>query len=178
MDSVRTLEKNLVNFYKKWPHLPNEITKFLADFAWLFALIAAILSALSILSVLGFVLLGSALFISVAGVPGAVIGGLAATAVIISLLFSIVILYLEAVAVNPLRAKQKKGWDYIYYALIVSAISIIVSTILNINFAGLIVSVVWIVISGYVLFEVRDKFAASRVTEKEKEAKKAKLASK
>ncbi len=170
MDSVRKLEKSLVDFYKQWPHLPSEVTKFLSDFAWILALIGVIIGVLGVISVLSVTLLGSAILVGMGGAAGAVVGGAITATVIISLLFSIVILYLEAIAVKPLKNKQKRGWDYIFYALLVSVASAVVSLIFGLNFVGLIFSLIWAVIGGYFLFEVRDQFAASaRHTEGKRE---------
>lgn len=162
MESLQTLEKNLVDFFKSWPRLPKELTKFLADWAWLFTLIGVVLGVLGLFSALSVVLFGAALLTSAAGVLGAGIGALATIGLIVSLLFSVVILYLEAMAISPLKEKKKKGWDYIYWAMLVSILSTIITTLLTLNFVGLIYSAIFVVLGGYILFEVRGHFVASQ----------------
>lgn len=161
MESLQTLEKNLVDFFKTWPRLPKEVTKFLADWAWLFTLIGVIVGVVGIISLLSIAFLGTALLSQAVGVVGAGIGIIATVGLIVSLLFSIVILYLEAMAINPLKDKKKKGWDYIYWAMLLNIASAVVSAVLTLNFIGLIYSAIFVVIGVYILFEVRSYFISS-----------------
>lgn len=157
MESVRKLEKSLVDWYKQWPHLPTNVASFLGEWAWLFALISVILSVLGVVAVVSITFFGAILLAGM-GTTYAAAGGIVLVAVIISLAFSILIIYLTAMAIMPLKERRKKGWNFIYYVVLLNLAAGVVSAVLSANLFSLIWTALWTLIGGYFLFEVRGYF--------------------
>jgi hypothetical protein len=68
-----------------------------------------------------------------------------------SMIFTAVALVLEALALPGLFKKTKGGWNFLFYAILVSAISSLVS----LNIVGMIVSTL---IGLYVLFQIKEYY--------------------
>jgi uncharacterized membrane protein YhaH (DUF805 family) len=177
MNLVSKLEQKITEWLKKVPHLPVSVRKWLGLNIWWVALIGAIISAISVLFGL----------VTVAGVAS-VVGTVAATyyasatfttwaivTSLLSLVFTLLYAILLAMAVTPLRARQKKGWVLLFLVWLIGVVSVIVNSIVSLNPVGFIFGIlfgaIWIAISGYFLFEIHNEFAH---TEKSKGVKKAK----
>ena len=119
-----SVETWLLPIFAKAPHLPHGGRKFITD----------VLPWLSLLfGVLGLFALVSAGLIGMILSPFILLGGgLKGIALFITLLLGIVGAVLSILSFNPLREMKKKGWDYAFYSLIISAIS----TLVNILFLG------------------------------------------
>jgi len=164
MESIHKLEKTVAGWYKNVPHLPTGGQKWLADNVWWIALIALVLTALSI-----FPLIAGVLFVgAVAGGLGAAYGGaygaaLAGTALIavwvaiIFLLFETVVLGL---AIAPLKAHKKKGWDLLFILALVNVASVVASGLIGFNFMALIWGLLWSAVGAYFLFEIHGYFGS------------------
>lgn len=160
MESVRKLEVSLISWYKQWPHLPKDITKFISEWAWLFTLIGVIISALGVFALVSAVFLGAAIFTGVGGVYGAAVGRALTLAILVSVVFSVVVIYLAAIAIAPLKEKRKRGWDLLFYVTLVNLAGTVVNAVVNYSVFGLIGAAIGAILSGYVLFEVRDSFVS------------------
>ena len=164
MNVLKNLERTVVGWLKKAPRLPRISKVWLGDNLWW---IAAVFAALTAIAVLGLVMsvLGN---LSMLGNPyvsyytTATIVGLAAIKTTVSLVFTAIVCILLAVAVTPLKEKQKKGWSLVFVALIVSAISIAVGAVLTLNVFGFLANIIfgalWLVFATYILFEAREQF--------------------
>jgi hypothetical protein len=184
MESVHKLEKTIAEWYKNVPHLPKNIHTWLADNAWWIVAIGAVLSALGAFTVLsatlfvGSVLTGAGYgYSSVAGAAVASATGVALVAALLSVASLVVSAVLFGLAVSPLKAHKKKGWDYVFAAELIAVAVSVVSVVVSFNVGGLVSAVVGAAIGFYFLFEVRGHFGGhiagtKKVAEKAKEDKK------
>lgn len=168
MDSVRRLEETVATWYKSAPHLPAEVRKWLSENAWWITLIGVIVSAIGIVSVLFFSLLAGAALTALAGGLGAIAGVGIFLGVLLSVLLGAVTIVLGGMAINPLKALQKKGWTLLFWVLLLEAASVVLTNVLGMNFFGLIWGMIWTAVGGYFLFEVRDRFDGKDATERKK----------
>ena len=164
MEQVRKLEKKLNDLYKGAPHLPKEAQHWLADNVWWLALLGAILSLLGLLFIIPLLLAAFALTTVVSPIAG--YGyysdpvGLGWLAVVVSIVSYIVTAVLLALAVNPLKVKAKKGWEFVFLSYVVNFGLSIVVAVLSFNLGSVLGSVVGAVIGGYFLFEIYSYFGA------------------
>lgn len=163
LQSAHGFEAQLISFFAKFPHIPENGRKVIADIAPWIALIFGILGILGLLAggvIATFLALPTLFTGSIWGIIG-----------FISLLISIVIAILQLLAVTPLMAREKKGWNYLFYGLLLGVLSVILSIIgatLTTSSvyvgAGVVNSfvsgVISFLIGGWLLFEIRDQFKA------------------
>lgn len=163
MESVRKLEAMVVEWFESVPHLPVKGREWLAQNIWWISLIGVALGAFGILSVLA-VTFGVSTVISIYGGPvGVVVGSLAFIAVLVALAFSIFVLVLLAIAILPLRAGKKKGWDLLFISMLLCGASVVVGFLLTFNFGSLLVGAVSTAAFAYFLFEIRSYFKVDRL---------------
>lgn len=162
MESLHKLEDMVEKWLKPLPHLPEAWRKWLAENAWWLTLIGVVLSVFAV-----FALFASlSLFTATTSLYGQLVttaiaqthGGLWMTSVWISLALMVVTVVIEAIAISPLKALSKKGWDLMFLALVIGVVSNVVSGVLNIEVMSLISAAIGAVIGAYVLFEVRSHF--------------------
>ncbi len=162
MESLHKLEDMVGEWLKPLPHLPENWRKWLAENAWWLTLIGVVLSVFAV-----FALFASlSLFTATTGLYGQVIndaiaqthGGLWMTSVWISLALMVVTVVIEALAISPLKAMSKKGWDLMFLALVIGIVSNVVSAVLNVEVMSLVGAAISAVIGSYVLFELRSHF--------------------
>ena len=159
MESVNKLEVMVAGWYKNLPHLPKELSLWLAQNAWWLVMIGAIVSGVGILGVLGLAS-GASVFFASFGAFG--LGGIVFLGTILALLFGIVSVLLELVAIKPLKVMAKKGWDFVFLSVLVSLVGAIVGVVFSYNVGNLLSALVGAAISGYVLFEVRNYFVVGQ----------------
>lgn len=129
---------------KKAPfQLPPSVKEFIVKFGPYITLVLMILALPVILLALGL----SAVLLPAYGVATGVSAGISAT---ISLVLAIVSLVLEAIALPGLFKRSKVGWNFVFYALLVS----VVSYVIHLD----IVSVIFSVVSFYFLFQIRSYY--------------------
>lgn len=133
-------------FGRKAPQLPENIKEIIVKIAPYLTIVGIIFSVPAVLLLLG--LTGVATLIapmggvpSVAAVPTMWLSGLLLLPVII----------LEAMAIPGLFARTRAGWQYVYWAQLVS----IVSSLLSLNFFGAIIGGA---IGFYLLFQVKSHY--------------------
>lgn len=168
MDSVRKLEVMAAAWYKDMPHLPAKGQKWLADNIWWLTLVSVVIGAIGVVQVLA-----ATLFVGawVGGIAGGVLGsvalsGLALFVVMLSLALAIVSLIVSALAIRPLRAKQKKGWLLLFITLLIGVLSTVVGFLFQWNFSSFIAGIIFAAIGGYFLYEIRSYFGQVRVHKK------------
>lgn len=183
MESIHKLEKTVAGWYKNVPHLPAGGQKWLADNVWWIVLVGLVLTVLAIFPMIAAVLFAGA----VVGGLGAAYGGaygaagvaltgtllLAAWVAIAFLLFEAILLGL---AISPLKAHKKKGWDLLFILALINVLSVVVSGLIGFNLMSLIWGLLWAAVGAYFLFEIRGHFgekAAHQPAAKKPEAKKA-----
>lgn len=181
MESVKKLETTLEKYYKDVPHLPKDIAKLIADWAWVATLIGVVLGVFGIFAAVSAILVAQSL-VGVAGMYGG--AGYVAQASTglwlsagISILFSILLIAIEAMAITPLKAHQQKGWDLIFLGLVVSAVSSVVSFLASFVYSGpsavmgifgLAVTFVALAIGAYIMFEVKSYFNPKKLATHQK----------
>lgn len=144
------LESSIAPVFAKAPHLPQGWVKILTDIAPWLSLICGVFGVIGFLGILS---AGSMLSsVDYLGVMG---GGSYRTLFYVTGIFGLISGVLYLLAFNPLRKMEKKGWDYMFYALILSVISTIVTIIIV---GSGISSVVGVILGAYILFEVRGMY--------------------
>lgn len=149
MELVRNIEKTMREWYRGLPHLPTNISKWIAQNAWWLVIIGLVVGAISVLSTLSILGIGTAYVALYAPVLGA---ALAATWV--WLLIIVVALVIQAMAVTPLKAMQRRGWELLFLAFLITASGGAASELLQGDVAGLLGSLLGLAIGAYVLFEI------------------------
>ena len=144
MESNLPLEKEMQNFFTKFPPLPPELISLLVKVAPFLALLGGVLGALGLLSLgkmegdygraIGAAAYGSTwqYYVSIAG------GAVSA------------VIYLLAFA--PLRAQKKRGWDLMYYAFLIT----LVLHLVTLSFLSLAVG---FLLGGWILFGVKPHYS-------------------
>ena len=165
MEFLNKLEKTVLSWFKSVPHLPAAGQKWLGNNIWWIVLGGAILTGIGVLVSLAALstlvsLIGSpvaAYYVTTTVTTWAVITG------VIGIMFSVLEGILLAVAVQPLKEKQKKGWVLLFAAWLLAAIGVVVNSILSLNVFGFIIGIIfgalWIAVSGYFLYEIHSQFA-------------------
>lgn len=162
MEQLHRFEKTVAGWYKDAPRLPKDVTKWLADNAWWIVIIGVVLSALALwgaLAAFGFV---SSVVSQLGGVYGyGVMSGAVAQSwlpLTLSVVQLVIVVLLQVAAINPLRAKAKRGWTLLFAAFLVSFVFSVVSDLIAFDLAGIVVMTLFSAIGLYVLFEVRSYF--------------------
>lgn len=159
MEQIRNLETLIASWYKNLPHLPLAGQKWFANNAWWIVLVGVILGIGALFNILLLTFFAGSLLTVVAGAAGAVLGGLALLAALFFLAFGFISLILSAMAISPLKAGQKKGWNLLFMALLVNVASLVLSFLFSFNFFSLVWDLLMAAIGAYFLFEIRDQFA-------------------
>ncbi|TSC79228.1 MAG: Uncharacterized protein G01um101425_728 [Candidatus Peregrinibacteria bacterium Gr01-1014_25] len=141
------LEQWLAPVFRKAPHLPPKARQTLVTIAPWLALVFGVLGVLAILST-GML---ASMFFSFT----MMLGGMTSIALLIALLASLLSAILELLAVKPLLARRKTGWNLLFYGMLVSTLSFIANAIIG---YGSLVGVVALVIGYWLLFEVREEY--------------------
>ncbi len=142
---LKDLENWFHKLYLKVPfHLPSSAKEFIVKFGPWISLVLIILALPALLA--AFAIGGIAL--PFAAVSGQVHwGGM----FIVTMVISIATLVLEAFALPYLFKRQIKGWNFMFYAALLSA----TSSILSMNLGGLIIGTA---LSMYILFEIKSYY--------------------
>lgn len=155
METVKSIEKQLVDVNKGLPKLPTGFTKWLANYGWLLVLIGVVLSVMSLIALVPLLLIA----FGIIGIFGAQygyvgydvasqLGWLSTSISVISLL---VVLYLEVIAISPLKAKKYRGWELIFIANLISLGLSIIGSIIALQFASIVWALFLSAIGFYVL---------------------------
>lgn len=144
---TKQLTKMLDENYAKLPVLPKNVDDFIVSVAPWLALIFGVLSVLAGISAFGFLAVLSP-FATVAGAGQYAVTGLLAAVV---LLVQGVIMLL---AFPALRKKEVKGWNLLFWSLVLS----VVSSVLTLRVFGVVESLVGALISYYFLYQVKSYY--------------------
>lgn len=165
MKLISQLERTVRGWLKNVPHLPASARQWIGENAWWIAAVGAVVSGLGALGLL----LG--VFETLSALNNPYVAYYASSTFvtwvviksIVSLVFIAVTSVLLAVAISPLKEKQKKGWVLLFAAWLVSALSVVVSAVLTLNPFGLITNLIfgalWVALGGYFIFEIHGQFA-------------------
>jgi len=162
MSSISKIEDMVAGWLKPLPHLPVAGQKWISANAWWIVLIGTILSGISILTSIGVLFTTMAVWGAVTYYVGQSYGSWWILSSVISILFMITIVIVSAISINPLKNLQKKGWDLLFLTLLISAISVVVNSIINFSVIGFIFSIIFgvigLAIGAYFLYEIRSFF--------------------
>lgn len=172
METIRKLETTMAGWYKGMPHLPAEGRKWLAQNIWWITLIGVICGVIALVGVIFLTLFAGAALTLIAGGFGAAMGVVIFLGALASILLGVVCVVLGGMAINPLKAMQKKGWTLLFDTLLIQAVVIIVTHVLSFNLMALLWNLLWVAVGGYFLFEIRESFGASEVKKKTKASQK------
>jgi lysylphosphatidylglycerol synthetase-like protein (DUF2156 family) len=142
--SLNQLEVTLEEYFvKKAPTIPENIKEIIVNFAPWITLVILIITLPAVLFVFG---LGTLL------APFSFLGGIqAGFSYTLSMIVLAVSLVLEALAIPGLFKRSKGGWNLVFYASIINA----VSNLISFNIVSLIVGTL---ISWYILFQVKSYY--------------------
>ena len=143
-DLLKTAEVELDKiFVGKVPALPDNVKEIIVKLAPWFAVISMILMLPLILAFLG---LGAVVM------PFSYLGGLhAGFSYTLSLIFSVILIVIELMAIPGLFKRQEKAWRLMFYSTLIS----LVEQLFSFNLGGLVIGGA---ISFYFLFQVRSKY--------------------
>ena len=133
---------------KKAPGLPKNWKEFLVKITPYLVIIGVILGVPAVLA-----LLGISSFVIPLGTFGGMMTGrpLLGVDYLIQVLFLIIVLFLEALAIAPLFRRKKKGWQYLYYAALINGLN----SLIHFELGGLIIGTG---LSLYLLFQVKEYY--------------------
>ncbi|MCY7352874.1 MAG: hypothetical protein LH606_19815 [Cytophagaceae bacterium] len=149
MNESLPLEKEMAPlFLEKLPAFPPELKEGIAKYGPYVVLVLALIAVVSLLALLGLTA-GISVFAT-----GSVVG-------IISLLISLVVVVLEIMAFSPLQKRQRRGWNLLYYAGLISAVGGIITSVLAMpyGFGALIGTAIGFFIQFWILFQIREKYS-------------------
>lgn len=153
-ESMNALESWMAPLFEKLPHLPEGGRKFLVTIAPWYALIFGVLGMTALLGLLALLGMGSAM------------GGLGAYGMgvgygvgdsLVMLLFGIASSLLLLMAFKGLKAGQKGGWNFLFYAEVVSVAGSVVAVVMTGGY-GILGTVIGALIGFYLIFEVRSHY--------------------
>lgn len=140
MDTTK-LEAQLEPFFtKQLPSLPSNVKEVLVKIAPYLAILGVVFAIPAVFALLGLGALASP-FVMMQGMH-------AYTGFTISIIFVLIEVVLEIMAIPGLFARSKKAWKLMFYVSLVS----IVSNLLSFNLGSLIIGTL---ISFYILFQVK-----------------------
>lgn len=142
--SLNQLEVTLEEYFvKKAPTIPENIKEIIVNFAPWITLVILIITLPAVLFVFG---LGTLL------APFSFLGGIqAGFSYTLSMIVLAISLVLEALAIPGLFKRSKGGWNLVFYASIINA----VSNLISFNIVSLIIGTL---ITWYILFQVKSYY--------------------
>lgn len=145
-ENLGQLEKVLDEYLvKKAPALPANVKDILVKFAPYLAILGVIVAIPAVLTLFGLSAFLSAIPLTAAAMAKT---GFSYYLAVIFLLITVV---LEALAIPGLLAKTKKGWNLLYYSTLINA----VYSLLSVNIGGLLLGTV---LGLYLLFQVKSYY--------------------
>jgi hypothetical protein len=149
---MAVLESKLAPLFKKAPHLPPDVRETIVGLSpW----IALVVGALGIFAVIP--ALSSVFFVASIPFASMMMRGGWYPATIIVLVCMALASVLSLFAYKPLIARQKKGWNLLFYATNVSALSSIVNLVIGYDGLG---GIIGAIVGCWLLFEVREMYKA------------------
>lgn len=172
MEFVNKTEARVANWYSKLPHLPPNVRQWLGTNVWWITLIGVILAALAVVNIFFFGALAALFIVGVGGPIGAAIVGTGMLIALVAFAAVIVEGIIAAIAISPLKAKQKRGWSLLLLFIIVEIGFAVVAFVFTFDLASLIMNILWAAVAGYFLFEIRDQFSGAASVKAAKNAPK------
>jgi len=153
-------EKQLADFFAKFPHVPESGRKVIVQILPWLALVFGILGIIAAVA--------GGLIMSILSIPALLTGNIGGLVMFTAVIVSLTAAILEVLAFKPLQTGMKKGWNFLYYALLLGIISTLISILGNtvngsvygmtVIVPTLISGAIGFIIGGWILFEVRGHF--------------------
>ena len=143
------LESWLAPIFAKAPHIPQSARDTLVSFAPWLAIVFGILGLGTLFSIGAFASLFSP-FILLAG-------GFAGILLFANILIGLFAAVLEILAFKPLQNHHKKGWNFLFYATVLSGVSSIIGMLFMSNGAE---GILGTLVGLWLLFEIRPAYKA------------------
>jgi len=140
---------------KDVPHLPKGLTKWLAENSWWLTIVGVVFSVFGVFGILAAMTAGSALLV-VVGAPA--LGGMFFVSSVVSLVGIGISVVAEVMAITPLKAMKKRGWDLMFFVLLVSVVMGLLGSLLTANVGGILFGLIGAAIGAYVLLEFKQYF--------------------
>jgi protein-S-isoprenylcysteine O-methyltransferase Ste14 len=141
MEPKLILEKELEPiFLEKFPAFPEGLKEGLAEYGPYVMLVLALIGIFGLLTLFGIGTSALTLGQSIYGFS-----------LYVHVLIQGLILVLYIMAFKPLKARRKAGWNFLYYALLIS----IVGNLIQLNIIGAIIGAI---LGFWVLFQIREKY--------------------
>lgn len=169
MFGLDKLEKVIAGWLKPLPHLPANGQKWIATNVWWIVLVGVILSAIAALVGIGAIFAYMAFVGNAASYYGvyatSVYGDGWIISAVVSLLLSVAVVIFAAMAISPLKAMQKKGWNALFVIFMLKAVGVVLGAILTLNVFNFAVNIIFgavgLAIGAYFLFEIHSYFGAA-----------------
>ena len=155
MKQLAPLEESLAKVFKDLPHLPKGLRDWLYENVWWLVIVGLVFSVFGVFAGLSSLAVLASLTM---GMYGVAFVGAWVVASIISLVVLVATIVVEAMAIQPLKNKQKRGWDLLFLSLIISVVGTAVTSLVGMNVFGLIGILIGAAIGGYLLFEMRGHY--------------------
>lgn len=144
MGSIVELESKLEDFFtkKEIPTLPENVKEIIVKYGPWVALVGMIFSIPALLALFG---------IGAVVAPWVIVGRSWGIQTILAIIFSLLVIILELIALPGLFKRQMKAWKIMFYISLIN----IVSNLLSLNIFGLIIGAA---ISWYFLFQIKSYY--------------------
>lgn len=144
-EAMHGLEGTLAPFFAQMPHLPAGGREFIVSISPWIALVFGILGVISLLGLSGIGVLMSLVTFGLA-LP-----------ILIHILIGLLSAALLLMSFTGLKARTKRGWNLLFYSLIVSVIGSIVGLFVG-GMSSIVGMAVGVFIGLYLLFEIRSYY--------------------
>jgi len=139
----------------------KSVTTWLVENAWWLVLIGVVIGVIAVFPLIGAVML-------VGGVSAVYLGlGYSAMYLVsswVNLAVLAVTIIIEGIAIQPLKVKQKRGWNLLFATSLLGAVGLLVSAFIAGNiFGGIFTAAITAAISFYILFELRPHYVGGSV---------------
>lgn len=162
MQQLAPIEQSLAKLFQGFPNLPKNVREWIADNAWWLVIIGVVLGGLAVLGLASALFFGTAVTTMFLG-P---LGGVFFLPALIHLAILVVTILIEVSAIEPLKAKQKRGWSLIFLSSLISIAASLLNIVLTGDLNGILGLIIGALISFYVLFEVRSYFVEAKPADK------------
>lgn len=157
MQHAHGFEAKLEPFFAKFPHIPEGGRKVIADIVPWLALIFGILGLLGLFT--------AGALMALFAIPALLTGGIWVITGFITTVIGLITVILQLMAFTPLKARMKKGWNYIFYGVLLGALSTIITVVGGVlsmstvnATSSLIGGIVGFLIGGWLLFEIKNQY--------------------
>jgi hypothetical protein len=147
MNYLNDLTKLLDKYYQKLPAFPKDIKDFIVSVSPWLALIFGVLAIFAGINAFGALSFLSP-FATIAGVRG--FEFIAIISTVILLIQGVI----ELLAFSPLKARNVRGWNLLYYSLVLS----VVSSVVTLGVYNILSSIVGALIGYYFLYQIKSYY--------------------